>query len=95
MLGFFFHLPQTIEMLQTVPHLYYTVMTDVCIEKLRSLFCNKYNPYRVQRKNNMLIKQIVKIKALQSFLFFMVGNCAKRECPAFRRMNLNKTTKYS
>lgn len=48
--GVFFHLPQAIEMLQTIPHLYYTVMTDVCIEKLRSLFCNKYNPYRVQRK---------------------------------------------
>lgn len=45
-------------------------MGNVCIEKLRSLFCNQYNPYLVQRKNNTLINQIMKIKALQGFLFF-------------------------
>lgn len=27
----------------------------------------------------MLIKQIMKIQALQSFLFYIVGNCAKQE----------------
>lgn len=57
MLGFLFNLPQTIEMLKVIPHLYHSVMTDVCIEKLRSLFCNKYNPYRVQRRKKRYVNK--------------------------------------
>ena len=31
----------------------------------------------------MLIKQIMKVHALQSFLFYVVGSCAKQEMPCY------------
>ena len=64
-------------MLQTP--LYYIMMTNVCNKDLS--ICSVLSKTLTKRKedNIMSIKQIMRIHALQGFLFAVVGNCAKQE----------------
>lgn len=59
-------------------HLYYITMTNVCNKNLS--ICFVLSKALTKWKDNiMLIKQMMKIHALQSFLFSVVGNCAKQD----------------
>lgn len=83
MLGFPFHLPQTIQMLKAIPHLCHSVMIDVCIEKMRNLFCNKYNPYRVQRKKQYVNKTDGENKSFAEFPIFHGRKLCKTKTSCF------------
>lgn len=60
-------------------HLYYLMVTNVCNKNLSICFVLSKTLTKWKEDNIMLIKQIMKIHALQSFLFSVVGNCAKQD----------------